>query len=150
MELDQRSLHKNLETIAGYSDSNKLYDSLYKIYYKGIINDDTEDTSSNKSTLVYQKGNYGSAKICLHYVFSGGYPGQTVNVKIKHETRWGSDGVVKQDWKTENVYERTVSVDEWDMILKSGATNLYYHRFTVTDADTGEVYGVHTVYTPYR
>ena len=134
---------KDLKTI-GYEDTEKIYASLYKIQVKVFFNNDRNDTKTNKSVIYYGTGSYG------HYQVTGGPPVGTVKLRFYYETRWGYDNQAKRDWEKESDSVKEIAANGADNVfyLESGS-NLYYHRITVYDAETGEQLAQAVLYRPY-
>lgn len=133
-----------------YSDSQKLYDDLYKITIKAIWNSDFKDTTTSLSSIPQKSLSW---HCYLHYIFEGGYPGQKVNFTVTEYRRMGANGVAR-DWeysRRRGKAEYTVDVNEWHYVApEHTGSNVYYHRLILTDADTGEEYGTYEIYTPYN
>jgi hypothetical protein len=134
---------KDLKTI-GYEDTEKIYASLYKIQVKVFFNNDRNDTKTNKSVIYYGTGSYG------HYQVTGGPPVEKVKLRFYYETRWGYDNQAKRDWEKESDSVKEIAANGADNVfyLESGS-NLYYHRITVYDAETGEQLAQAVLYRPY-
>lgn len=139
---------KTLKT-ANYKDATSIYETLYAWSVDLFINTNKDDHSTRLNTIPQSKGG-----IQCHYKISGGYPGQVFKLKIVHETRWGTDNVVKRDWEIEDYASREVEAKVSDgckspYLYPNHASNLYYHRVTIYDAETGRQLASVTVHTPY-
>jgi len=81
-------------------------------------------------------------------VIKGGYEGGT-KIRVLVEDRWGTDGVVREDFAKDVEYTKIV-LPGVDNSLRTGrASNLYYYRVTIFDAETDVQLATATVYTPY-
>ena len=135
---------------AGYKDSASIYEKLYSWSVNLCINADQNNHSSKASTIRQSTGDP-----YVHYSVSGGYPGQVFKLKLVHETRWGMDNVPEEDWEVE---DRSRATREKELKASDGCqcillyptgSNLYYHRVTIYDGETGKQLASVTVHTPY-
>lgn len=135
-----------------YSDSINIYNNLYNIQAVLLINYTKEDEVSNLSTIKQYDNGY--RKLYAHYKIIGNIPGNKVKLKTVYETRWGYDGVVKEDWKQNKYFSNEsleTSINEWKIGYLDMASNLYYHRVIIYNADTGQKLAESkSVYTPYN
>jgi hypothetical protein len=75
---------------------------------------------------------------------------EKVKLRFYYETRWGYDNQAKRDWEKESDSVKEIAANGADNVfyLESGS-NLYYHRITVYDAETGEQLAQAILYRPY-
>lgn len=133
---------------SNYKDSKDIYDNLYKLSYKVIINTNKDDFTTNLKK--YSNGLWVDSKIYVHVVLNGGYPGQKVKLYLKHESLWGMNNTVSKNakWDEESktgLYLETEKDYTFPLTLSS---NLYYHRYTLYDENSKEILQT-TIHTPY-
>lgn len=136
---------------AQYSDSASLYEALYKISVSLIVNMSLKDTVNNYSTIRYKSD---SSSIYGHYKITGGYPGQEIELRFVHETRWRGgqklhDYEIKDDYQYGKEPSTTDDESAWGAIFLRTGSNLEYHRITIYNASTDEQLAQVVVHTPY-
>lgn len=138
---------------AKYDNSLDVYKSLYNINCTIVLNSSKDDNSSSPSTIKQYDNGY--KKLYGHYIINGNIPGGKANITTLYQTRWGYDNVVKEDWKDNKYWTSTKpsskALNEWSVAYLDMASNLYYHRAYIYNADTGEqICSSKEVYTPYN
>ena len=137
---------KTLKT-ANYNDSSSIYASLYKVTGKVFFNADKKDT--NTSLTTYHDTRENGDAYC-HYQVFGGTPSAEIKVKIVYETRWGTDNSPREPYKVDTEATYTVKPGEDNIFWRFNlASNLYYHRVTLYNAETGEQLSQATLYSLY-
>jgi tetratricopeptide (TPR) repeat protein len=132
----------------GYSDTQALYDKLYVVSFSAYINYSPSKSTANQQNIT--RIPYSQGCPYFYYCFSGGYPGQTVNVDFFEEASLGDHNVVTRKWYYADHHYKEVAVGEWHSFsFNNRGTNVYEHRITVYDTDSGETLGVYTVSTPF-
>lgn len=148
---DETTYKYLVELVKGkYSDSLKLYNKLYNIKAQLVINSSKTNTTSAPTTIP-QTAKYED--LYGHYKITGNIPDGKANIKTVYETRWGYDDVPKEGWKKNNYFtsdSMKVELNKWQLAYLDMASNLYYHRVRIYNADTGELLATSaTVHTPY-
>ena len=79
-------------------------------------------------------------------------PSAKASIKVVEQYTWGTDGIVKRGFDQNSTETNTF---EWEMgwhsyHLKHTGSNVYNHKVTVYNAETGEELASATVATPYQ
>ena len=135
-----------------YSDSLDIYNDLYNISCTVIINSSKDDNDSSPSTINQYDNGY--QKLYVHYIINGNTPSGKIKIKTLYETRWGEKNIAKKDW-SKNKYFTYDSLNKdlntWQYSYLDMASNLYYHRVIIYNADTGEELArSKEIFTPYN
>ena len=120
-----------------YLDSVNIYKNLYRITGKLFFNEDSYDTSTSKTSI----NSYDSAGFhdgYCHFILQGGPPEKEVKIKIVYETRYGYNNVPSTPYRVWSEFEDAVEVEKHYHISLSIIANIYYHRVSIYDIETGE------------
>lgn len=132
----------------GYPNAQKLYDKLYKVSFSAYINYNPYSKKASNKNLTKIPSSEGDPY--FYFCFSGGYPGQTINVELFEQSSLDYLNYGRWGYSPEHHYLE-VTTDEWHTFGFSHiGSNVYEHRVTVINSDTGEQLGVFSVSTPYR
>jgi tetratricopeptide (TPR) repeat protein len=133
-----------------YKDTKKLYDNLYAIKFKLIFiksDDWNKDLNTLKSASTIYNNDFPRAAFC----FTGGYPGETLQLEILEESSWGENNQVKRKWCYSDKHTFSLTEGEWQILrFTDSGSNVYEYRLTVTNTATGEKIGEYYLWTPYR
>ena len=139
---------KTLKSV-GYKDASNIYSSLYKVTGKVFFNESRSDTSTSKTTI-HSADSSGYNDAYCHFSVTGGTPGTEIKVRIVYETRWGTDNNPREPYKVDTDTEFTVKPGEDNIFFYFDlASNLYYHRVTLYNVETGEQLAQATLYSLY-
>lgn len=130
----------------GYSDTQALYDKLYVVSFSAYINYSPYGSKASQQNITRMPFSQGDPY--FYFCFSGGYPGQTVNVDFFEEA--SLNGQTNGKWYYADHHYIEVTVGEWRYFgFNHLGTSVYEHRMTVYNTDSGETLGVYTVSTPF-
>lgn len=137
---------------AKYDNSLDVYKSLYDISCTIVLNSSKDNNSSAPSSITQDKS---YPNLYGHYIIKGNIPGGKANITTLYQTRWGYDNVAKRNWEDNKYWTSTKpsskKLNEWSIAYLEMASNLYYHRASIYNADTGEkICSSKEVYTPYN
>lgn len=131
----------------GYKDSADLYANLYKISIRLIINSSRDDTENSLTTFGSRSG-----RIYGHAYVEGGYLGTIapLEYELLNESTWGLDGVVRDDY-SKRKKTSTINLQQgWNSVgISDQGSNVYDHRISILDKETGEVLASAEIHTPY-
>lgn len=131
----------------GYRDSAELYANLYKISIRLIINSSNDDIETSLTTFGSRSG-----RVYGHAYVEGGYLGTTAPLEydLLNESTWGLDGVVRDDYSKRRKTS-TISLQRgWNTVgIGDQGSNVYDHRISILDKETGEVLASAEIHTPY-
>jgi len=132
---------------AQYEDSDALFEKLYAYKIDLFCNAQYDDYTTRSTRLPYPEEGPN-----FHYQVIGGEPGQELKLELVYETRWGTDNVPKKDYEQKDKRDVTITVSDevyTPYMRVHAGSNVYYHRVTISNAETGEQLAQLEVHTPY-
>lgn len=134
---------------AKYKDAEGLYTDLFAVTGQIIFNTDRTDTSTSYTTI----GSKSKSMPWVHVYLEGGYSGAGVRqFDVKECWTWGpSEDRIASGYDTNNrTYERNLEPGWNTLTLEVDGSNVYDHKLTITDPETGLVVAEAELHTPYN
>ena len=114
---------------AGYKDSLSIYNQLYDVSCKVIINSKENDTSSSPLKFKQYDATY------IHYQITGNVPAGAGNIRLEYEradTKNAKDDVYTHSSKD------AVPIGEWQLEEVTFYPSGYYYKISIYNSDTDE------------